>query len=214
MCFTDLFPITNNHSQQRKSSQPCLSTQTHHHNREHSHKQQTDCAEVDEEESDDDGLLAALTNADPEAEEGDRGGDKSLLDAAGLPEPGTSGTQVDYLKGMTSETFGDNEAFHLCDVHKELAEVEALPDAHFGLLGSSGSLVEPQGCVDHLPDELLRQVLSRVPARDLYQNVSLVCHRWKSIVQDPKVEQISKLHQVIDVNTIKYYTVVSMNMSR
>lgn len=166
-----------------------------------------------EEESDDDGLLAALISADPEAKEDDRMEDKSLLDAAGLPEPGTSGTQMDYSEGMTSELFGDNEAFHLCDMHQDLAEVEALPDAHFGLLGSSGSLLEPQGCVDDLPDELLRQVLSRLPARDLYQNVSLVCHHWKSIVQDPKVKEISKWHQVIYVNTIKYCTSISMNMS-
>lgn len=214
MCFTDFFPITNNHSHQHKSSQPCLSTQTYHHNREHFHKQQTDCVEADEEESDDDSLLAALTSAGPEAKEDDRVDDKSLLDAAGLPEPGTSGTQVDHLEGMTSEMFGDNEAFRLCDMHKDLAEVEALPDAHFGLLGSSGSLVEPQGCIDDLPDELLRQVLSRLPARDLYQNVSLVCHHWKSIVQDPKVKQTSKLHQVIYINTIKYCTIISMNMSR
>uniref|UniRef100_A0A3B3ZVL2 F-box domain-containing protein n=1 Tax=Periophthalmus magnuspinnatus TaxID=409849 RepID=A0A3B3ZVL2_9GOBI len=43
------------------------------------------------------------------------------------------------------------------------------------------------GCVEDLPEEVLRQVLSLVPAQDLYRSVQFVCHRWKNIVQDPKV---------------------------
>lgn len=189
--------MKNNRSSEHKSSQPCLSTQTCNHNRELFLKQQTENAEGDEEDSDDDSLLIALISPDPEADDEDGVDDANLLAAAGLPEHETSGTQVDYLEGMTSEMFGDDEAFNVCDVHEDLEEVEALPDAHFGLLGSSGSSVQPQGCIDDLPEEVLWQVLCRVPAQDLYRNVSLVCHRWKNIVQDPKVKQLSKLHEVI-----------------
>uniref|UniRef100_H3CN59 DNA 3'-5' helicase n=1 Tax=Tetraodon nigroviridis TaxID=99883 RepID=H3CN59_TETNG len=72
------------------------------------------------------------------------------------------------------------------EAFEDLEDVEALPDAHFGLLGSSGSPVQPQGCVDDLPEEVLWQVLCLVPAQDLYRNVSLACHRWKNIVHDPE----------------------------
>lgn len=121
---------------------------------------------------------------DPEAEEEDEVDDASLLGAVGLTH--TDLTQMDYLQGVTSEMFGGDEAFDICDIHQE--EVEALPDAHFGLLGSSGCPVQPQGCIDELPEEVLWQVLFQVPAQDLYQNVSLVCRRWKNIVHDPKVQ--------------------------
>lgn len=196
MCITNFFGMTNNHSS-HQSSQPCLSTQTYNHNRELFPKQRTDNVEGDEEESDDDdddSLLATLISPDPVAEEEDEVDDANFLAATGLPEPETSGMQVDYLEGMTPEMFGDDEALDACDMHEDLEEVEALPDAHFGLLGSSRFLVQPQGCIDDLPEEVLWQVLWRVPAQDLYRNVSLVCHRWKNIVQDPKVKQLPKLH--------------------
>lgn len=142
----------------------------------------------EEEKSDDDSLLAELIRVDSEAAEEHGLDDANLLAAAGLPEFENSGMQVDYLEGMTSEMFGDDESFDACDEHEDLEEIEALPDAHFGLLGNIGSQVEPQGCIDDLPEEVLWQVLWQVPAQDLYQNVSLVCHRWKNIVHDPKVK--------------------------
>ncbi|XP_046878395.1 F-box DNA helicase 1 isoform X2 [Hypomesus transpacificus] len=60
--------------------------------------------------------------------------------------------------------------------------VEALPDAHYGLLGTSTRLVQPQGHVEDLPEELLRLVFSLLSAQDLYRHVSLVCRRWRDIV--------------------------------
>lgn len=189
--------MTNNHSSKHISSQPCLSTQTYNPNRELFPNEQTDIVEGEEEDSDDDSLLSALISPDPEVEEDEWVDDVNILAADGLSETESSGTQVDYLEGMTSELFGDDEAFDGCDVHEDLEEVEALPDAHFGLLGSSASQVQPQGCIDDLPDEVLWQVLWRVPAQDLYQNVRLVCHRWKTIVEDPKVKQLSKIYEVI-----------------
>uniref|UniRef100_A0A3Q1HGE1 F-box DNA helicase 1 n=1 Tax=Anabas testudineus TaxID=64144 RepID=A0A3Q1HGE1_ANATE len=78
-----------------------------------------------------------------------------------------------------------------CEAEEE-DEVEALPDAHYGLLGSSGVLIHPQGCMDDLPDEVLRQVLSLLPAKDLYCNGSLVCHRWRTIILDTKFVPFKK----------------------
>lgn len=142
-----------------------------------------------EEEDDDVSLLAAAMVPEPKEEEEGEVDDESLLAAAMVPEPETKQEEVvDYLEGMTAEMFGDDEEFDRCDVLNEDEEVEALPDAHYGLLGSSKDLLEPQGCIDDLPEEVLRQVLCQVPTQDLYRNVSLVCHHWRNIVQDPKVK--------------------------
>uniref|UniRef100_A0A8D0BK48 F-box DNA helicase 1 n=1 Tax=Salvator merianae TaxID=96440 RepID=A0A8D0BK48_SALMN len=64
-------------------------------------------------------------------------------------------------------------------------EVEPVPDACYGLLGTRHWAV-PQGCIDQLPDEVLREIFTFVPAVDLYRNVSLVCRRWQQIVADPQ----------------------------
>uniref|UniRef100_A0A8C9ZJ80 F-box DNA helicase 1 n=1 Tax=Sander lucioperca TaxID=283035 RepID=A0A8C9ZJ80_SANLU len=96
--------------------------------------------------------------------------------------------------GMTAEMFGDEDEFDRCgaDIHVEEEEVEALPDAHYGLLGSGRVLLQPQGCMDDLPEEVLRQILCLVPAQDLYRSVSLVCHHWRNIVQDTKFVPFKK----------------------
>ena len=102
--------------------------------------------------------------------------------------------EVDYLEGITSEMFGDDEEFELCASGQEAQDeddVEALPDPHYGLLGTRGELLEPRGCMEDLPEEVLRQVLSYLPAQDLYRNAIHVCHRWSSIIQDPKVRHMS-----------------------
>uniref|UniRef100_A0A4W5QP50 F-box DNA helicase 1 n=1 Tax=Hucho hucho TaxID=62062 RepID=A0A4W5QP50_9TELE len=97
--------------------------------------------------------------------------------------------KVDYLEGLTTDMFGDDKEFERCwsdpapalmNHHEE--EVEPLPDALYGLLGSSRGLTRPQGHVDDLPEEVLMLVLSLLPAEDLYCNVSLVCQRWRNIV--------------------------------
>ncbi|XP_057245134.1 F-box DNA helicase 1-like, partial [Malurus melanocephalus] len=66
----------------------------------------------------------------------------------------------------------------------EELEVEPIPDSHFGLLGTRDWEI-PQGKMDELPVEILRNIFSFLPLSDLYLNVSLVCHYWREIIRDP-----------------------------
>ncbi|XP_021175742.2 F-box DNA helicase 1 [Fundulus heteroclitus] len=173
------------------------------------HREGSGAVDEEEEEEDDDdvSLLATPIVADPDADEEDEIGDDALLAAeifqgaqgeglasadARLVDSGTVSeyekNEADYLEGMTAEMFGEDEDFN----EFEEEEVEPLPDAHFGLLGSRKVLFQPQGCIDDLPEEVLREVLRLVPASDLYRNVSLVCHRWRNIVLDPKFVPFKK----------------------
>lgn len=65
-------------------------------------------------------------------------------------------------------------------------EVEPIPDAHYGLLGTRSWEV-PQGSIEDLPAEVLRNVLAFLPVTDLFQSVSLVCRCWRDVVSDPLV---------------------------
>lgn len=134
-----------------------------------------------EDEIDDDSLLAAEMVLEAEKTSS---AEARLVDMGMVTECGKKETrEADYLEGMTAEMFGDDGDFE--------EEVEPLPDTHFGLLGSRKVLLQPQGCIDDLPEEVLREVLCLLPAPDLFRNVSLVCHRWRNIVLDPKVRQIN-----------------------
>lgn len=181
-------------SSPHKSSQPCSSTRTNRRNGELFPKEEPKVEKEEEEDDDDDdvSLLAAAVAPEPEA--GEEEDDYiNLLDGTMVAEPETKQHEevVDYLEGMTAEMFGDYDDFDRSDsdIHNKEEEVEPLPDAHYGLLGSSKVLREPQGCIDDLSEEVLRQVLCLVPAQDLYRNLSLVCHHWRNIIQDPKVKQ-------------------------
>lgn len=148
-----------------------------------------------DDEVDDVSLLAA-------ADQDDEVDDLSLLAAEMVPKSTTKQEKVvDYLEGMTAEMFGADDVF---DSHNEDDDVEALPDAHYGLLGTSKELLQPDGCIDDLPEEILREILCQIPARDLYCNVSLVCQRWRSIVQDPKVKT-SKNCNRLRVSSKEYF---------
>ena len=149
----------------------------------------------DDDDDDDISLLAALADEHPEMEEG-----------AKVEEEEEE--EIDYLEGITPEMFDDclfecpsrgnaaaaardstNQGTREMDLEEEEEEgVEPLPDAHYGLLGSSNrGLQEPQGRMEDLPEEVLRQILLLLPAQDLYRCTVLVCHLWRNIVQDPKV---------------------------
>ncbi|XP_035504446.1 F-box DNA helicase 1 isoform X2 [Scophthalmus maximus] len=141
----------------------------------------------EEEEIDDISLLAAAFSTESQATEEEQ---EEVDDFTQSSDMVTSEEEevVDYLEGITAEMFGVDDEFEraFSDIHNEEEEVEALPDAHYGLLGSSRVLLQPQGCMHDLPEEVLRQVLCHVPAKDLFRSVGLVCHRLRDIVHDAK----------------------------
>ncbi|XP_054608861.1 F-box DNA helicase 1 isoform X2 [Dunckerocampus dactyliophorus] len=93
--------------------------------------------------------------------------------------------ELDHLEGITAEMFEDD--FDCSDgIMLEEPAVEALPDVTYGLLGCSRALQQPQGCIDNLPEEVLRQIFTLLPAQDLYRSAMLVCARWCNIIEDPK----------------------------
>lgn len=144
---------------------------------------------MDQEEEDDEddvSLLAAMNNQTWPIDE-EEIDDETLLTAQNITENvQTNEEEIDYLEGITADMFAEDFEPIAAGASETKEEVEALPDAHYGLLGSSKNLQQPNGCVDDLPEEVLRQVLSLVPAQDLYRSAQIVCHRWKNIVQDPK----------------------------
>ncbi|XP_068045450.1 F-box DNA helicase 1 [Anomalospiza imberbis] len=75
----------------------------------------------------------------------------------------------------------------------EELEVEPLPDSHYGLLGTQSWQV-PQGSMDDLPPEILRNIFAFLPVLDLYQNLSLVCRCWREIIRDPRFIPWKKLY--------------------
>nr|XP_020457108.1 F-box DNA helicase 1 isoform X2 [Monopterus albus] len=173
-----------------KSPQPCLAT-----NRLNGGLFTKEESKIVNGEEEDVSLLAAQLVPKPEAKE-EEVDDASLLAAEMVSESEAKQQKVvvDYLEGMTADMFGDDDEFDQCnsDIHSEAEEVEALPDAHYGLLGSSRVLLQPQGCIDDLPEEVLRQVLCLLPAQDLYCSASLVSHQWRNIIQDAKFVPFKK----------------------
>lgn len=136
---------------------------------------------------DDDVSLLVALNSHPSPINEEVIDDASLLAAENIADDARkTEMEVDYLEGITADMFDEEFEPNALGASSMEEEVEALPDAHFGLLGSTNNLLQPNGCMDDLPEEVLRQVLSLVPAQDLYRSVQLVCHRWKNIVQDPK----------------------------
>lgn len=140
----------------------------------------------EEDEDDDDTSLLAALNTQPCPVDEDIDVASSFMIEDIKESAQKKEEEVDYLEGITAEMFDEDFDLDSRQASAVEEEVEALPDAHFGLLGSSKNLLQPDGCVDDLPEEVLRQVLSLVPAQDLYRSVTLVCHRWNNIVQDPK----------------------------
>ncbi|KAJ6666330.1 hypothetical protein lerEdw1_000602 [Lerista edwardsae] len=86
-------------------------------------------------------------------------------------------------------------------------EVEPLPDACFGLLGTVHWNV-PQGHIDQLPDEVLREIFALVPLTDLYQSLSLVCRHWQQVISDQQFIPWKKLyHQYLKAEAKALLTV-------
>ncbi|XP_069085377.1 F-box DNA helicase 1 isoform X2 [Pleurodeles waltl] len=71
---------------------------------------------------------------------------------------------------------------------------ESVPDAYFGLLGASFSERESQGHWAQLPDEVLMIIFGFLSVPDLYENISLVCQRWRNLVNEPSFIPWKKLY--------------------
>ncbi|XP_042324652.1 F-box DNA helicase 1 isoform X2 [Sceloporus undulatus] len=86
-------------------------------------------------------------------------------------------------------------------------EIDPLPDARFGLFGTRCWDV-PQGHIDQLPDEVLREIFALVPAADLCRNLSLVCQRWWRIISDYQFIPWKKLyHQYLKADAQALLTI-------
>nr|XP_060632386.1 F-box DNA helicase 1 isoform X3 [Anolis sagrei ordinatus] len=93
------------------------------------------------------------------------------------------------LEGLLECPLGDGSIKEEVDD----TEVDPLPDACFGLLGTASWEV-PQGSIDQLPDEVLQEIFALVPATDLFQSLSLVCQRWWRIIADHQFIPWKKLY--------------------
>jgi len=150
-----------------------------------------------DDDADDISLLAALAEEHPEEVKVEKEEEEE---------------EIDYLEGITPDMFdkslversvwnaaaardskqGGRELLLEEEEEEEEEGVEPLPDGHYGLLGSGAAgLLVPRGRLQDLPEEVLRQILLLLPARDLYRCVAPVCTSWRSIVQDPKVRTSS-----------------------
>ncbi|XP_016849036.2 F-box DNA helicase 1 isoform X3 [Anolis carolinensis] len=93
------------------------------------------------------------------------------------------------LEGLLECPLGDGSVEQKVDN----TEIDPLPDACFGLLGTASWDV-PQGSIDQLPDEVLQEIFALVPATDLFQSLSLVCQRWWRIIADHQFIPWKKLY--------------------
>nr|XP_040028675.1 F-box DNA helicase 1 [Gasterosteus aculeatus aculeatus] len=178
-------------SSPHKFPQPGSSTCTNVLNGNRFPEKETGVMTEDDDDDDDVSFLAPPSAPNPEEEWEEEVDNVSPLAAESMPK---NEHGVDHLEGMTAEIFGDDDEFVQWDreSHDMEEEVEALPDAHYGLLGSRKVLLKPEGCMDDLPEEVLRQILCLVTAQELYRCVSLVCHHWRNIVQDTKFVPFKK----------------------
>lgn len=70
---------------------------------------------------------------------------------------------------------------------------DPIPDSYYGLLGT----LPCQEVLSHicsLPSEVLRHIFAFLPVEDLYGNLSLVCHLWREIINDPLFIPWKKLY--------------------
>ncbi|KAM3924349.1 F-box DNA helicase 1 isoform 2-T2 [Leptodactylus fuscus] len=72
--------------------------------------------------------------------------------------------------------------------------LDSISESCYGLFGVTDQSYPPCGHINQFPDELLQSIFSFLPVVDLYENVSLVCHKWKSLVHDPLFIRWKKLY--------------------
>ncbi|KAG8576839.1 hypothetical protein GDO81_009996 [Engystomops pustulosus] len=72
--------------------------------------------------------------------------------------------------------------------------LDSVSESCYGLLGVTDHNYPSCGHINQFPDELLQWIFSFLPIVDLYRNISLVCHKWKSLVHDPLFIKWKKLY--------------------
>ncbi|MGH0119319.1 UNVERIFIED_CONTAM: hypothetical protein FKN15_025790 [Acipenser sinensis] len=99
----------------------------------------------------------------------------------------TRDSQSAEFSDWVKKPWSDSRACGFLESKEEEEEmpVDPHPDVYYGLLGTSQCQQDPQGHISHLPEELLMSIFCHLPAQDLYQHISVVCHRWRAIVNDP-----------------------------
>ncbi|XP_075408541.1 F-box DNA helicase 1 isoform X1 [Tenrec ecaudatus] len=81
------------------------------------------------------------------------------------------------------------------ETHREIEDIgpDPIPDTYYGLLGTL-PCQEPPSLICSLPSEVLRHIFAFLPVEDLYWNLSLVCHLWREIINDPLFIPWKKLY--------------------
>lgn len=72
--------------------------------------------------------------------------------------------------------------------------LDSLSQPCYGLFGVTDQNNVSCGHINKFPDELLQSIFGFLPIVDLYQNISLVCRKWKSLVQDSLFIKWKKLY--------------------
>ncbi|XP_075713610.1 F-box DNA helicase 1 isoform X2 [Rhinoderma darwinii] len=72
--------------------------------------------------------------------------------------------------------------------------VDSLSESCYGLFGVTDQNYSSCGHINQFPDELLQCIFGFLPIADLYQNISLVCQKWKSLVHDALFIKWKKLY--------------------
>ncbi|XP_056429197.1 F-box DNA helicase 1 isoform X2 [Hyla sarda] len=79
----------------------------------------------------------------------------------------------------------DDEMSHMLD---------SLSESCYGLFGVTDQNNASCGHLNQFPDELLQCIFGFLPVVDLYQNVSLVCRKWRTLVYDSLFIKWKKLY--------------------
>ncbi|XP_066448213.1 F-box DNA helicase 1 isoform X2 [Eleutherodactylus coqui] len=80
------------------------------------------------------------------------------------------------------------------DDELDLLLLDSLSESCYGLFGVTDQNYPSCGHLNQFPDELLQYIFGFLPVVDLYRNVSLVCHKWKSLVHDSQFIKWKKLY--------------------
>ncbi|XP_073508566.1 F-box DNA helicase 1 isoform X2 [Phyllobates terribilis] len=106
-----------------------------------------------------------------------------------------SRSQYSNAHGQGEDVLSSSSDFFEEDDDDEMSlMLDSLSASCYGLLGVTDQNYPSCGHINQFPAELLQRIFGFLPIVDLYQNVSLVCHKWKSLVHDPLFIKWKKLY--------------------